>query len=306
MPWRDPAIGAIAVDGGAAAVPALPPAPLRARRLSLPDRNFAYDGGRGCRAAAAHDDVPHHGGHAAARSTRADRALVPGRDRRRDAVVDRGRADPAGDRGADVAGLARVARRAARGAGVFLAARRLRRADPRFGRLLARSRGQLHRLQAARAADAGADHLRSGARRARQFRAEHRADDRRRQRLCRHRAVRGAQLRRPRPAAAGHAVALDDLLGHADAGHLRGDGAAAVWIVGTAVGGVRHAGAARRAQPDADARRVGRRRGRRRAAPAQQGLPPARADSRSSSSAACCSRRRRSPIACIRSSTATT
>src|SRR5687768_9663855 len=30
----------------------MPPAPMRARRLSLPDRNFAYDGGGGCGAAA--------------------------------------------------------------------------------------------------------------------------------------------------------------------------------------------------------------------------------------------------------------
>ena len=162
---------------------------------------------------------------------------------------------------------------------VFLAARRLRGADAGVGRLLARSRSQLHRLQAAGAADARADHLRSRARRARQFGAEHRADDRRRQRLRRHRAVRGAQLRRPRPPAAGHAVALDDLLGHVDAGDLRRDGAAALRIVGPAVGGVRHAGAAGRAQPDADARRLGRRRRRRRAAVPQQGLPAARADS---------------------------
>ena len=44
------------------------------------------------------------GGRAAARSPRADRPLVARRHRRRDAVVDRGRADPAGDRGRWLAG----------------------------------------------------------------------------------------------------------------------------------------------------------------------------------------------------------
>ena len=51
MPWRDPAIGAIACRRGAAPLPALPPTALRARRLSLPDDDFAYHGGH-CRRAA--------------------------------------------------------------------------------------------------------------------------------------------------------------------------------------------------------------------------------------------------------------
>ena len=46
MPWRDPAIGAHRRRRRPAALPALSPASLRARRLSLPDRDFAYDGGR--------------------------------------------------------------------------------------------------------------------------------------------------------------------------------------------------------------------------------------------------------------------
>ena len=66
-------------------------------------------------------------------------------------------------------------RRAARGAAVLLAARRLRGADAGVGRLLARSARQLHRLQAAGAADARADRLRLRARRARQLGAEHRS-----------------------------------------------------------------------------------------------------------------------------------
>ena len=137
---------------------------------------------------------------------------------RRHAAVHCRLPDPAGPGGRHLAHLARAARRARRGAGLLLAAGGLRGAHAAVGRLLAGSARELHRLQAAGAAAAGAAGVRPGARRARQFAAEHHPDHRRGQRARGHRPVRRAQLRQPGPPAAGHAVALDDLLGHADAG----------------------------------------------------------------------------------------
>ena len=87
---------------------------------------------------------------------------------------------------------------------------------------------------------------------------------RRGQRVHRRRAVRPAQLRQPRPPAAGHAVALDDLLGHADAGHLRQRRAAALRSARSGVGGGGDAGAGRRARADLHPQRLGRRLRRRR------------------------------------------
>ena len=52
MPWRDPSIGAIAVDAGPLPCRPCHQRALRARRLSLPDDDFAYHGGRRRRAAA--------------------------------------------------------------------------------------------------------------------------------------------------------------------------------------------------------------------------------------------------------------
>ena len=58
--------------------------------------------------------------------------------------------------------------------------------------------------------------------------ADRRGDLRRGQRGVRHRAVRHPALRQPRPAAAGHARPLDDLLRPADARHRRRDRAGAL------------------------------------------------------------------------------
>ena len=101
-----------------------------------------------------------------------------------------------------------------------------------------------------------------------------RPDRRRRQRLHRRRAIRPAQLRQPGTPAAGHALALDDLLGHADAGDLRQRGAAALRSARPGLGGAGDAGAGRRARPHLHPQRLGRRvRRRRRAVPAEG--PPA-------------------------------
>ena len=84
------------------------------------------------------------------------------------------------------------------------------------------------------------------------------------ERARRHRAVRRAQLRQPGPPAAGHVVALDDLLGHADAGDLRRRGAAAACQAWPSLGRLHHAGAGREPDAHADPRRLDRRRRRRR------------------------------------------
>ena len=211
-----------------AAVPPLPSTALRAGRLSLSDGNFAYDGS-------------FSGAHVTgrARCTRTMTTLtltagVPPRDRLEQIglwslvgiVAAMQLSIAAAQILLTIAVLAWLASHIARGERLeappfFWPLVVYAGADAGLGRLLARSGSQLHRQQAARAVHARAADLRFRARRARQFGAEHHADHRRRQRVRRHRPVRGVQLRRPRPPPAGHAVALDDLLGHVDAGDLR-------------------------------------------------------------------------------------
>ena len=82
-------------------------------------------------------------------------------------------------------------------------------------------RRQPGRLQAARAADHRPAHLPPVPRPARAARRRRHHHDRRAQRHVGHRPVPDPQLRQPRAAAAGHARAVHDLLGAADAGRVR-------------------------------------------------------------------------------------
>ena len=101
-------------------------------------------------------------------------------------------------------------------------------------------------------------------------------DRRRRVGGVRHHPVRHAALRQPAPAAAGRAHALHDLLGRADAGHLRRDGAPGVRVARPHLAGARDAGPRRRAGAHPVAQRVGRRLRRRRPAARAERLPPER------------------------------
>ena len=94
--------------------------------------------------------------------------------------------------------------------------------------------------------------------RARAGRRRHRVG-RRRQRGLRHHPVRAAALRQPRPPARRRDVALHDLLGPADAGHLRGGGAADLRPARPHVARARDAGARRRPRAHARTQRVDRR-----------------------------------------------
>ncbi len=190
------------------AVPPVPSTALRAGRLSLFDRDFAYDGSvSGARAT----------GRASRTRTMTTLTLtagVPPRDR----LEQIGLWSLVGIVAAMQLSIAAAQILLTIAVAAWLAshlARGERLAAPPFfwplvvyAALTLVSAGfsldpgsQLHRQQAARAVHARAADLRFRARRARQLRVEHRADHRRRERVCRHRPVRGVELRRPRPPA---------------------------------------------------------------------------------------------------------
>ena len=218
MPWRDPAVAAT----GASTPGPLPCRPcdqraLRARRLPLPDRHLGPNAvieaaeqalADGAARVTADDDADAHGGRTAARSRSSGSAVVgAARLRRRAAVLDRRRADPAG--ASRLLVLGRLAR-----AAPASASRR-----PRFfwpllvyaaltlvsAGVLARPARQLRRLQAA-----GRCFLIVPV--AYDLRAAPRAHDLSTSSSpsappapSRHRPVRDPQLRQPRAAAAGRA-----------------------------------------------------------------------------------------------------
>ena len=108
-----------------------------------------------------------------------------------------------------------------RRAALLLPARRVRGPDAGLGGVLGRPERELHRFEAARALSRGADGLRHGAGHEGAVRGA--GDHHRRgvERVVRHFPVRRAAVRQPWPAPARVARPLHDVLGRADAGHVR-------------------------------------------------------------------------------------
>ena len=94
--------------------------------------------------------------------------------------------------------------------------------------ILGRSERQLRRFEAADTVSRRADGVRAGARHESAVRRAGDHHRRRDQRALRHLPVRRAAVRQSRPAPAGRARPLHDVLGRADAGDVRGGGAHSV------------------------------------------------------------------------------